>query len=242
MSFGAITSVGTLLTAIALFTPEATAAALYYTVHSTLAAAALFLVADMVRERQGGEIAPKPVMAQSGLISVLFFVAAIATAGMPPLSGFLGKLLILDAARDSTLVVWVWAVILISSLITIMGFARAGTLIFWKSHGLTQDHSLEEPEIELEQADQADAPSTPRAPALPFVACFSLLAGLAALTLFAGPVTRYTTATAADLFAPQAYIETVLANRDRTVVEPDQTPGDKTLDLDAGDTTSEENH
>ncbi|PXW82112.1 multisubunit potassium/proton antiporter PhaD subunit [Ruegeria sp. P4] len=242
MSFGAITSVGTLLTAIALFTPEATAAALYYTVHSTLAAAALFLVADMVRERQGGEIAPKPVMTQSGLISVLFFVAAIATAGMPPLSGFLGKLLILDAARDSTLVVWVWAVILISSLITIMGFARAGTLIFWKSHGLTQDHSLEEPEIELEQADQADAPLAPRAPALPFVACFSLLAGLAALTLFAGPVTRYTTATAADLFAPQAYIETVLANRDRPVVEPDQTPGDKTLDLDAGDTTSEENH
>jgi len=231
MSFGAITSVGTLLTAIALFTPEATAAALYYTVHSTLAAATLFLVADMVRQRQGDDIAPKPVMAQSGLISVLFFIAAIATAGMPPLSGFLGKLLILDAARDNTLAVWVWAVILTSSLITIMGFARAGTMIFWKSHGLPRDDSMAEPKIEVEQRNPDDDARTPPTPALPFVATFGLLAGLVALTLFAGPVMRYTSATAGDLFAPQAYIETVLANRDRPVSDPDP---DKAADYDAG--------
>jgi multicomponent K+:H+ antiporter subunit D len=236
MSFGAITSVGTLLTAIALFTPEATSAALYYTVHSTLAAAALFLVADMVRERQGGDIAPKPVMAQSGLISVLFFVAAIATAGMPPLSGFLGKLLILDAARDNTLAVWVWGVILVSSLVTIMGFARAGTLIFWKSHGLPSEQAAGE------DASESAMTSTERTSALPFVACFSLLAGLVALTLFAGPVTRYTTATAADLFAPEAYIETVLANRDRPVVEPDADSTDKAKDDGAGAPTSEESN
>ncbi|TNJ43944.1 monovalent cation/H+ antiporter subunit D [Phaeobacter sp. B1627] len=221
MSFGAITSVGTLLTAIALFTPEAAAAALYYSVHSTLAAAALFLIADMVRERQGGAIAAHPVMAQSGLISVLFFVAAIATAGMPPLSGFLGKLLILDAARDDPHAVWVWGVILVSSLITIMGFARAGTLIFWKSHGLDTSDTLAEPEIEVTGADQDAAPVPARPAALPFVATFALLAGLVALTVFAGPMTRYTAATAQDLFAPGAYIDTVLANRDRPVTESD---------------------
>ena len=237
MSFGAITSVGTLLTAIALFTPEATAAALYYTVHSTLAAAALFLVADMVRQRQGDHIAPKPVMAQSGLISVLFFIAAIATAGMPPLSGFLGKLLILDAARDNTLAVWVWAVILTSSLITIMGFARAGTMIFWKSHGLPRDDSMAEPEIEVEHRHGSDGARTAPTPALPFVATFGLLAGLVALTLFAGPMMRYTSATANDLFAPQAYIETVLANRDRPVSDPDP---DEAADYDAGQDSASE--
>ncbi len=225
MSFGAITSVGTLLTAISLFTPEATTAALYYTVHSTLAAAALFLIADMVRERQGGAIAAKPVMAQSGLISVLFFVAAIATAGMPPLSGFLGKLLILDAARDSAMATWVWAVILGSSLITIMGFARAGTLIFWKSHGLAHSDTMAEPEIELESVNQDDEPKT-RAAALPFVAVFALLAGLVALTVFAGPVTRYTEATAQALYDPAVYIETVLANVDRPVTEEGDAHGD----------------
>ena len=136
VAFGAITSVGTLLTAISLFTPESAAAAIYYIVHSTLTAAALFLIADMVMERQGGEIAPKPVMAQSGLISALFFVAAIAMAGMPPLSGFLGKLLVLDAARDHALAPWVWAVILISSLVTILGLARAGTQFSGNPTGL----------------------------------------------------------------------------------------------------------
>ena len=48
MAFGAIASMGTLLVAIALFTPQATAAAVYYAIHSTLAAALMFLVADMI--------------------------------------------------------------------------------------------------------------------------------------------------------------------------------------------------
>ena len=206
VAFGAITSVGTLLTAISLFTPESAAAAIYYIVHSTLTAAALFLIADMVMERQGGEIAPKPVMAHSGLISALFFVAAIAMAGMPPLSGFLGKLLVLDAARDHALAPWVWAVILISSLVTILGLARAGTAIFWKSHG------LETPEGYVAEAPQ-DAPSN----ALTFVTVTGMLMLLALYTVAAGPVMRYAEATAADLFDRSAYVETVLANRDRPV-------------------------
>jgi multicomponent K+:H+ antiporter subunit D len=206
VAFGAITSMGTLLTAVALFTPEAVAAALYYTVHSTLAVALLFLIADMVMERQGGEIAAKPVMAQSGLIAALFFAGAIALAGMPPLSGFLGKLLVMDAARSHELVWWIWGVILVSSLITIIGLARAGSLIFWKSHGL-------EPQVETESEEALEPPIQEESPsnsALPFVACFGLLAGLILLTILAGPMMDYAEATATQLFAPQDYLETVL--------------------------------
>ena len=211
IAFGAITSMGTLLTAGALFTPEAVAAALYYTVHSTLAAALLFLIADMVMERQGGDITPKPVMAQSGLIAALFFAGAIALAGMPPLSGFLGKLLVMDAARGHELVWWIWGVILVSSLITIIGLARAGSLIFWKSHGL-------EPATETEEAGTDVSPEHDQAgksSALPFVACFGLLGGLVVMTVFAGPMMGYAEATAAQLFAPQDYIETVLERADK---------------------------
>lgn len=220
MSFAAITSVGTLLTAIALFTPEAAAAALYYMIHSTLAAAVMFLIADQIMERQGGEIAAKPPMAQSGLISVLFFIGAIAMAGMPPLSGFLGKLMVLDAARDNALAPWVWSVILISSLVSIMGFARAGTLIFWKSHGLapTADNATHDDETAQMQEDNIAQPQK----ALPVAVCFGLLMMLALLTVFAGPVMQYTQATAKDLFEPRAYIETVLANRDKPVVPPEK--------------------
>ena len=58
------------------------------------------------------------------------------------------------AAREHDLVWWIWAVILIGSLVTIIGLARAGTLIFWKSHGLqdTADQAVVVGRIRLEVA------------------------------------------------------------------------------------------
>ena len=54
VAFSVIGSMGMLLVAIALFTPEATTAALYYIIHSTFAGAALFLIVDLVAQRRGG--------------------------------------------------------------------------------------------------------------------------------------------------------------------------------------------
>ncbi len=187
VGFAAIASMGTLFAAVALFTPQGTAAALYYLLHSTLATAILFLVADLVLARRGsGDLrAPRLAMAQGGLVAALFFAGAIALAGLPPLSGFPGKLLILDAARGQ--MGSVWPVILITSLLMIVGLAAAGSALFWKVYG------------------PAPAPAEPQA-VLPFVAVFALLAGLVALTLFAGPVLRSLEATAASLYAPAPYI------------------------------------
>jgi multicomponent K+:H+ antiporter subunit D len=195
-AFAAIGSMGTLLAAIAPFTPQATTAALFYMIHSTLAGAALFLVVDMVRARRAAEddaIAPRPVIAQNGLIAAFFFVTAIAMAGMPPLSGFLGKLLVLDAVRGHDLVWLIWAVILITSLIAVVGFARAGSLVFWKV-----------------EAPADTATPAPRPAALPFVATGGLVAGIVAMTVLAGPVTRFLSQTADQVFDTQAYIAAVL--------------------------------
>ncbi|MCA0872451.1 monovalent cation/H+ antiporter subunit D [Seohaeicola saemankumensis] len=208
MAFAAIASMGTLLVAISLFNPQATAAAVYYIVHSTFAAALMFLIADLVMERRGGEIIAQRPMPQTGLIAALFFTGSIAVAGMPPLSGFLGKLLVMDAARDSDQVWLIWAVILISSLVTIVGLARAGSILFWESHDAAH---VREPEPEPEpHEDEAEVEIAPKAPALPIVACFLLLGGLVALTVFAGPMMDYASATAAQLFAPVDYLDTVL--------------------------------
>ncbi len=195
-SFAVIASMGMLLATVALFTAQATAAALYYLLHSTLAAAALFLIADLVAERRGVhrdrfDLAPR--LAQGGLLAGLFFVAAIGITGMPPLSGFIGKLLILDGARASAQAGWFWSLILGTSLIAIVGFSRAGSLLFWKCSAL-----------------EAPAPAYRAAPALPFVAVGGLLAGLVALTVFAGPLHRWLELTAAQLYAPAGYIEAVL--------------------------------
>lgn len=188
-AFAAVASMGTLFTAVALFTPQATAAALYYLIHSTLATALVFLVADLVADRRADLSLRRvlPPVAQGGLIAALFFGAAIALAGMPPLSGFLGKLLILEAARAQAGLVW--TVVLGASVLLILGFARAGSTLFWKAH-----------EIPPEEA-QTHAPEP-----LSFVAPATLLAAIAVLAVMAGPVTRWLEATAAQIHEPAPYI------------------------------------
>ncbi|NEX47415.1 monovalent cation/H+ antiporter subunit D [Pseudotabrizicola algicola] len=189
-AFAAVASMGTAFIAISAFTPQSTAAAMYYMVHSTLAGAALFLIADLVAHRRAhdGLHQSLPPIAQAGLISALFMVSAIATAGMPPLSGFIGKLLVLDALREQAALVW--SVILVTSLITILGFARAGSTLFWKAHA---------------SAPAGEAPGHP-SQTLAFVAVGMLLAGLVALTLLAGPVIAWMEVTADSLFDTSAYI------------------------------------
>ncbi|MEF3046403.1 monovalent cation/H+ antiporter subunit D [Pseudotabrizicola sp. L79] len=188
-AFAAIASMGTAFIAISAFTPAATAAALYYIVHSTLAGAALFLIADLVADRRAHDRLDQalPPIQNSGLIAGLFMASAIATAGMPPLSGFFGKLLVMDALRDQAALVW--SVILITSLVVILGFARAGSTLFWKAHAAAP---LEGPRHEPQ--------------GLAFTATFGLLAGLVALTVFAGPVMAWMEATALSLHDPAAYI------------------------------------
>jgi multicomponent K+:H+ antiporter subunit D len=149
-------------------------------------------------------------MPQSGLISALFFVGAIAMAGMPPLSGFIGKLLVLDAARDASNANAIWFVILVGSFVTIVGLARAGSLIFWKSHDA--QYAEETEPTELEETDVQ--PATEPQPGLAFTAIFGAVAGLILLTLFAGPALEYTSKTAEQLFTPERYISAVLGGEE----------------------------
>lgn len=202
-AFAAIGSMGTLLIAMSGFTTVTTAASIYYMIHSTLAGALLFLVVDLVRERRGdisGALRPGPQMPQHGMITALFFGAAIATAGLPPLSGFVGKLLVLDAVREMPQVWLIWTAILATSLVAVLGFAQAGSVIFWKTEA--QDATSE--------SDNGENSSTPMSPALPMVACFTLLAGVTALAVFAGPIMGYAEATAGQLHDPASYIGAVL--------------------------------
>lgn len=201
VTFAVIGSMGMVMVAIALFTPEGIAAALYYIVHSTLAAAALFLIVDLVRSsRPNLVLTALPPVAGAALISAFFFVAAIAMAGLPPLSGFVGKLLILDASFASSWAVWVWAVVLGASLISVVGFARAGSTVFWKAKA-----------VQTTEADADAGPAPVRAPsALSFVAVGGLLALLVTYTVFAGQAHAYMIATSEQLFSPQPYVSNVL--------------------------------
>ena len=199
-AFAVVWSMGSLLVAIGLFDGKATSAALYYTVHSTVAGAALFLIADAMSQRRAGQadaLVAAPPLAQAGLMSIVFFVAAISMAGLPPLSGFIGKLLILDAARGDAQV-WIWSVILVSTLVVIVAFSRAGSLLFWKSEAVAARAPAAEP-VKL--------PPALRRTVLPLLA---LLTVPAALTLFAGPAAEFFDAAAAQIGDVGGYVGGVL--------------------------------
>lgn len=196
-AYAIIGSTGTLLIAVAGWQEATLAAALFYLVHSTLAGAALFLVADVVSWRRAGaadNCASGPDFSGRQGVGLLFMAAAIATIGLPPLSGFIGKLLILSSATAlpqwGWAWPWTWAVILGTTLIAVIGFARAGSAIFWKvSEGA------------------ATTPPTSRADyAAPVIA----LLLLAALAVGAGPATAYAGAAAAQVLDPAASVRAVL--------------------------------
>ncbi len=170
-AFAAIGSMGLVFLGVAAATPEATVAALYYLIHSTLAGAALFLVADLAGRRGA-----------TGPVAALFMASAIAVAGLPPLSGFLGKILLLQALEAQALLIW--SAVLLASFLTILGFALTGSARFWKAHGT--------------------APTA--AEPLALAATGLLLAGLVAMTLLAGPLTLWLQGVAEGLADPAPYI------------------------------------
>lgn len=133
-----IVSVGTLLLGFALRTPEASAAAFFYMIHSTIASAILFLLAEMIGQQRGkaqDRFVISRKLKNQRFLGFCFFIAAMMAAGLPPFSGFLGKLVILQSAVTLDEKIWVYSALLISSLITIIAFSRAGTTIFWRHAG-----------------------------------------------------------------------------------------------------------
>lgn len=194
-----LVSVGTLLAAIALGT-NGVAAGLYYLPHSTFTAALMFLLSDAIKRRRtasGDAFTPDADMPHYALWGGVFFVAAVAAAGLPPLSGFVGKVLILQAAPGHP---WVWAIILISALGIVVALARAGSHVFFNS--------------------VKPSSATPQAPGqraslfapYEFFAIGGLLGLILALTLGAGPAVDFARATALQLADPSVYINAVLGS------------------------------
>ena len=131
-----IVSVGSLLLMVATATHGATSAGLYYLIHSTLATALIFLIAGLVVNLRGpaeDRIVSARAMPQAGLIGGVFFIAALALIGMPPLSGFIGKALMLQATLEASSADWIWPPLLISSLAALVALSRAGSTLFWRT-------------------------------------------------------------------------------------------------------------
>jgi multicomponent K+:H+ antiporter subunit D len=203
--FAVVASMGNLLIAVGLFDGVGTTAAIYYLVHSTLTGAALFLLVDLIAQRRGkasDTLAPAPAVANETVLGALFFLGAVAMLGMPPLSGFIGKLLILGATRETAQAPLIWAVILGASLLMMIGFARAGSVIFWNNPRLG-DEAGGAPVGRVRDGLTATA-------LVPIVVVGLLLGATAVLSFAAGPFTAAFEATAAQLLDKSGYIRAVL--------------------------------
>jgi len=172
-----IVSVGTLVALVAVQTVEATAAAIYYLVHSTLVTAALFIVAGLIA-RQRNDVADRitagPAILQPGLLGFSFLIAAVAVIGMPPLSGFIAKVWLLKATLTAPYAIIFWSLYLVASLAVLVAVAKAGSTVFWH-HSST-----------AEQCGQQAKVTKPELASL-----IILIAAAPLMSIFSGPLTEY---------------------------------------------------
>lgn len=190
-----LASVATLLIGIGINTEQALSASLYYLIHSTLIGAALFLLADVIAEARGSyadRLRSAPAMKSAILIGSLFLFSAVAIAGMPPLSGFFGKVLLLDAALAHEYVVGIYLAILLSSLLLVIAMARSGSILFYQ----------------VEPDGDHDGQLVSK---VGFSMMLLLLMLSPVLVVMAGPVTQLTESIASQLSNSGDYINAVLS-------------------------------
>ncbi len=192
VAYMVIASVGTILVGVGLYTPDGLSGSLYYMVHSTLISAGLFLLADMILNERGGSkdrLEPGPVMPNIVLLGMTFMIAMIIAAGLPPMSGFLGKVFILSAAADTRWHELAWIVMLTGSFFTLVAAARAGSMLFWKTN---------------------TAPAGERTRAQRYLPVAGILLVLLLWVGFAGPISEHMDRTAAQAFETSNYIQAVM--------------------------------
>ncbi len=135
LAFHIVSQIGYILLAIALASEAGNAATLFYTVHHIIVKANLFLIAAMIwrltgsydLRRIGGLYRSRP------LLGVLFLIPALSLVGIPPLSGFWAKLVVLQEALGQGRYAWT-AVALVVSVLTLYSMMKIWMQAFWKSH------------------------------------------------------------------------------------------------------------
>ncbi len=187
-----LVSTGTLVAASTMG-EGALAGALFYMVHSTLAMALLFLLVHAIGLQRGAledRFGIGPAVTQPVLLGSLFVVGAGAAVGLPPLAGFVGKVLMLSATMQAPGAAWFWTALLGSGLLALVVLARAGSLVFWNTRAPTV---------------AAPPLSMPAAAGIAVLVTASL-----AWMVLAVPATQYAIATARQLAQPRLYIDAVL--------------------------------
>ena len=204
LSFTLVSHIGYMVMGIGLATTAGLAGAIYYTAHHITIQATLFLVAGLIQRVAGSTSLERiqGLAVTSPLLGALFLVPAMNLAGIPPFSGFVGKLGLLRAgAAVGTPLAWaVVAAAVACSLLTLYAVAKIWNRAFWG-----KPVAAAEPDPQ----DEADEHAGQPLPAVMVGATLGLLAFSLVLIVAAGPLYTYATFAAEAMKGP-SYVVTVL--------------------------------
>lgn len=197
LSFHIISQVGYMVMGLAFYTVAGLAGAVLYVAHQIPVKTVLFLVGGLIENttgtgalhRLGGLVRRAPV------IAALFALGALSLAGMPPFSGFLAKLSLVQAGLDHQAYVVV-AISLVASVLTLFSMSKIWAGVFW---GAPDD-----PPPAL-----AEDTGTLRPPRGMIVATAAMVGLTLVIPVFGGKAYDIAERAAVDLLDTSAYVEAV---------------------------------
>jgi multicomponent Na+:H+ antiporter subunit D len=213
LSFTLVSHIGYMVFGIALASQAGMAGAVYYVAHHIIVQTTLFLTVGLIDRRAGSTSINRlgGLAIASPLVALLFFIPAMNLAGIPPLSGFIGKLGLMQAgvATGGPLV---WSLVAggtATGLLTLYAIARVWGKAFWRPQeqaaetvdDLTPGPASGAGEVEV---DQHVVGTIPRSMLVSTAAM--VVVGLT-LTVFGGPLYAYSERAAADLITRGPYVE-----------------------------------
>ncbi|MCW2811744.1 MAG: mrpD [Friedmanniella sp.] len=220
LSFTLVSHIGYMIFGVGLATTAGYAGAIFYIVHHITIQTTLFLVTGLIEVRGGSTSLNKlgGLAAASPVLGVLFFVPAMNLAGIPPLSGFVGKVGLLQAGvqHGGFLASLLVGGGVLTSLLTLYAMAKVWNRAFWRPV------SEETDELEMVAGEQGaegaaaedgyDGESVaPRRMPVGLVLTAGVLVTLGVgLTVVAGPLYGYTGRAAADVLDGARYVRAVL--------------------------------
>jgi multicomponent Na+:H+ antiporter subunit D len=198
LSFHIVSQIGYMVMGLALFTVAGLAGAVLFLVHQIPVKTSLFLTSGLVEEGAGSTALDRVggLLRRTPVAAALFGLAAMSLAGIPPFSGFVGKLALLQAGFGAEQYAIV-AVSLVGSLLTLFSMAKIWNGVFWGKP--------DRPTVQI-----ADGEARLRVPALMNGATVALVGLTIAIAVFAGPLYELSTRAAEGLVDPTAYVEAVL--------------------------------
>ncbi|MBT5855576.1 hypothetical protein HOH87_02955 [bacterium] len=138
LCFNLVSHIGFMMVGIGILTEQSIAASIFYMMHHVLVIASLFLITGVVYRISGTDELESGgnIWKKAPWVGVLFLVQALALTGIPPLSGFWGKAMILQSAIEGSHWILVGSIV-IASVLTLLSMIRIWFAFFWRDNPST---------------------------------------------------------------------------------------------------------